>query len=230
MGWVLKFFRSSIGAKILVALTGFALFAFVLQHMIANLQIFAGQEAVNSYAHALKSKTWLVWPARCALALAAIIHVVMTVRLRRMNAHARPVKYAVNNTAVASKASRTMILTGLVVLAFVVYHLLHFTLGVTHPQEFHLTDNQGRHDVFTMFVNGFKHIELSVAYIVAMLCLWPHLAHGVSSMFQTLGINHPKYNWLITKLGPAFATLIVVGNIAMPIAVLAGAIHPLGTF
>jgi succinate dehydrogenase / fumarate reductase cytochrome b subunit len=222
MGWVTKFAKSSIGAKILMALTGLMLFGFVLVHMLGNLQVYLGQDAYNAYAAFLKSTPELLWPARLGLIGAVLLHIVSGLRLAVINNAARPHAYAQKHFTRATLTSRTMVYTGCLLLAFVVYHLLHFTLGVTNPEHFHLLDGKGRHDVYSMFILGFQNIYVAGSYIVAMLFLGLHLEHGVSSLFQSLGLNHPRYDALLAKVGPGFAVLVVLGNISMPLAVQMG--------
>lgn len=222
MGWVLKFAQSSIGAKVLMAISGALLFGFVLVHMLGNLQIYLGQEPYNAYAHFLKSTPELLWGARLALLTAVSVHTATGIRLQYLNRVARPVAYQEKNYTRATLTSRSMLWTGSVVLAFIVYHLAHFTLGLTDPTHAGLIDPKGYHDAYSMFVYGFQNIYVSAFYIIAMVLLGMHLEHGVSSMFQTLGINHPRFNGLLHKVGPAFAILIVLGNVSMPIAVLLG--------
>jgi succinate dehydrogenase / fumarate reductase cytochrome b subunit len=222
--WVLKFAKSTVGAKILMALTGILLFGFVLVHMAGNLQIFIGPEAYNAYAHFLKGTPELLWTARLGLLTAVLVHTLSALRLNRLNAKSRPFQYSTKRYTRASWTSRNMGLTGVVVLAFIIYHLAHFTLGLTDPTHFGLLDPKGRVDAYSMFVYGFQNVYVSAAYIVAMVLLGLHLEHGVSSMLQTLGINHPRINGLTGKLGPIFAVVVVLGNISMPIAVMMGVI------
>jgi succinate dehydrogenase / fumarate reductase cytochrome b subunit len=222
MGWIVRFAKSSIGAKMVMALTGLALFGFVVAHMIGNLQLFMGREALNAYAALLKSQAGLLWVMRLGIIAAVILHILSGIRLSTLNKQARPVAYAVKNWRRASPSSRTMIWTGLMVLAFIVYHLLHFTLGVTNPDHFALRDAQGRHDVYGMVIAGFQNVWVTGSYVLAMLMLGPHLSHGASSMFQSLGLRHPQYDSMISKIGPTFAAVIVIGNITMPLAVLFG--------
>lgn len=222
MGWVVKFAKSSIGAKILMALTGLILFGFVLTHMLGNLQIFLGQEPYNAYANFLKTSPELLWPARLTLLAAVLLHIASGLRLSALNSAARPHAYQQKSFTRATLTSRTMVYSGGLLLAFIVYHLLHFTLGVTNPEHFHLTDAKGRHDVYSMFILGFQNPAIAGSYIVAMVFLGLHLEHGVSSLFQSLGINHPRFNGFIHSLGPVFAIIIFLGNISMPIAVQAG--------
>lgn len=224
MGWVFKFAQSSMGAKVLMALSGFLLFGFVMVHMLGNLQIYLGPEPYNAYAHFLKSTPELLWGARLGLLSMAGLHVWMGVRLSLMNRAARPKGYVQKTYTKATFTSRAMILSGLTVLAFIVYHLAHFTLGLTDPTHYDLIDPKGYHDAYSMFVYGFQNVYVSTFYIIAMVLLGLHLEHGVSSMFQTLGLNHPRINGLTQKLGPIFAVIVVLGNISMPIAVMTGVI------
>lgn len=224
MSWLIHFSKSTLGAKFLMAISGFALAAFVFFHMAGNLQLFLGPDAINAYGDFLQSKPALVWSARLGLLVLVAAHIFAAIRLTSRNRAARPVAYAAKHTFVASLASRSMIYSGLMLLAFIVYHLAHFTVGSTHPEHHALMDAQGRHDIYSMVVLGFQIPWVSGVYIFAMLLLGGHLSHGVSSMFQSLGWHHPRYNPWIKKIGPAYALLIVVGNCALPIAVLTGMI------
>ncbi|RYF44913.1 MAG: succinate dehydrogenase cytochrome b subunit [Cytophagaceae bacterium] len=222
MGWVIRFAKSSVGAKLLMALTGLVLVGFVLGHMVGNLQVYLGPDVYNGYAAFLKSVPELLWPVRLFLLASVVLHIVSGIRLARINRAARPEAYHFKKYTRASFTSRTMLISGLVVLSFLIYHLLHFTLGKTDPMHFHLLDDKGRHDVYSMFVFSFQNVYVSVSYIVAMVLLGLHLNHGVSSLFQSLGINHPRFNGLLNKVGPIFSLVIVLGNISMPISVLMG--------
>jgi succinate dehydrogenase / fumarate reductase cytochrome b subunit len=222
MGWVGRFAKSSIGAKLIMASTGLILFGFVLVHMAGNLQVFLGQETYNAYAHFLKSLPELLWPARLVLLSAVLLHIGSGLRLAAIDRAARPIAYAQRRYRQASWASRSMALSGVVVLSFIVYHLLHFTLGVTNPGDYVRRDPLGHHDVYSMLVLGFQNPYVASAYMVSILLLGLHLSHGVSSLLQTLGFNHPRYNQAIACVGPLFAALIVVGNVSMPLAVLLG--------
>jgi succinate dehydrogenase / fumarate reductase, cytochrome b subunit len=222
MSWVTQFAKSSVGAKVIMGLTGFILFGFVLVHMLGNLQMFLGADAINSYAAFLQSNLELLWPARIVLLVAVLLHIWAGIRLSWLNQTARPEAYQVKKWRKASWTSRTMMWTGLTLLAFIIYHLLHFTLGIAHPDSFHLVDAQGRHDVYAMMVYSFQNLGISLSYIVAMIFLGLHLNHGASSMFQSLGLNSSKYNCTLRAVGPVFSIVIVLGNISMPIAVLLG--------
>ncbi|MDA0999140.1 MAG: succinate dehydrogenase cytochrome b subunit [bacterium] len=215
-------FQTSIGAKLVMAVTGIFLFLFVVGHLLGNLLIFAGPEATNAYAQGLKNLGALLWVVRVGLLVVFLLHVGSALRLWRLNQAARPEAYGVTNAIEATMASRSIVLTGLVVLAFIVYHLLHFTLGVTNPEYLQYLDPKGRLDVYRMVLTGFSSAAVSGAYAVAVILLGVHLSHGVSSLFQTLGINHPGYNNFIKRLGSISAVLIAAGFLSIPLAVLSG--------
>lgn len=218
-----RFYASSIGKKILVALTGLALIGFVLGHMIGNLLIFVGKDAINEYGHMLQTALHGggVWIARLGLLAAVVIHIVATIQLTRANRAARKDTYAKHKAQVSSKSSRTMIWSGLTILAFIIYHLLHFTLYAGNNYGTYNTTLHGEtvHDVYRMVIAGFSWAPAVIFYIIAMLLLTSHLSHGFSSLFQTLGVATDKSEPLFKKLGYAFAGLILVGNCSIPIAI-----------
>lgn len=223
MSWFGKYLKSSVGAKHVMAITGLLLVGFVIQHMVGNLQIFIGQEAINSYAANLKALGPLLWVARAGLLLIFVVHVASALRLVSMNRAARPVAYKKFKPDRSSFASRTMMMSGLIVLAFLAFHLLHFTLGGGPlDKQFNLIDSVGRHDVYNMVVLGFQLPAVTIAYVIATVLLCLHLSHGVTSMFQSIGLNHPKYNGIFNLAGPVIATIVLIGNTSMPIACLAG--------
>ncbi len=223
--------RSSVGSKYVMAVTGLLLIGFVLAHMAGNLLIFAGKDALNGYAHALEDKPALLWAARVILLAIFVLHIVIGIRLTRDNMRARPVRYVCEGTVQANWASRHMLLTGLVILAFVIYHLLHFTLGVADPTHFkrHLRLYQPsdvalrpEYDVAAMVVGGFRQPVVTLAYVVAMAFLALHLYHGATSWFQSLGLNGRGYDKVINWVGPVIALVVLVGNCSIPLAILAG--------
>ena len=218
-----RFYASSIGKKILVALTGLALIGFVLGHMIGNLLIFVGKDAINEYGHMLQTALHGggVWIARIGLLAAVLIHIVATISLTRANRAARLDKYGQHKAQVSSKSSRIMIWSGLTILAFIVYHLLHFTVHAGNDYGTYKTTLHGEtvHDVYRMVIAGFSWAPAVFFYILAMLLLTSHLSHGFSSLFQTLGVATDKSEPLFKKLGYAFAGLILVGNCSIPIAI-----------
>jgi succinate dehydrogenase / fumarate reductase cytochrome b subunit len=210
-------FTSSIGRKWIMAVTGFILFGFVLAHMSGNLLVYLGPEALNGYGEFLREflhGTGL-WIARGVLLAAVALHIWAAVSLSVDNLGARPVGYRRDHHESSTYASRTMIWGGPILALFVVYHLLHFTTGQAHPDFVH-------GDVYHNFVVGFSSPAVVTAYVVAMLALGLHLYHGVWSMLQTMGLSHPRYDAARKQAAAAFAALIVVGNVSMPLAVLTG--------
>ncbi len=222
MGWLLRFFTSSIGAKMLMAITGLALVLFILGHMLGNLQIFAGREAINSYAAALQSMPALLWTVRGGLVVIVLLHALSAITLTLANRAARPIKYAYNDYVVTGYAARTMIWGGIIVGLFIAYHVAHFTLLLTNPEFAAMTDSAGRHDVYGMVVVGFEQIPISIIYIVAIAALCLHLSHGIPSFAQSLGLHHPKFTPLLEKLGLVIALAIFIGMASIPASVLAG--------
>lgn len=211
------FVRSSIGRKVVMAATGAILVAFVIAHMIGNLQVYIGPEAMNDYA------VWLrqvlhgagLWIARAVLLAAVILHIWAATSLTLSSRRARAVGYREQKWRESTYASRTMRWGGVIILLFVIYHILHMTTGTVHPSFI-----EG--DVYHNFIAGFKVVPVSLFYIFAMLALGLHLKHGVWSMFQTLGVSHPRYIRAAHVLAWIVALVVVVGNISFPLAVLAG--------
>ena len=230
MNPLLRFCSSSIGRKWIVALTGLVLFGFVIGHLIGNLQVFLGSpEPINRYGAFLQGLGELLWAVRLGLLTMLVLHIVFTIKLRAENRAARPAKYAVTQRRATSAAARWMLLSGLMVLCFIIFHLLHFTVQVPAVnginQDFvRLHDSEGRHDVYRMIILGFSNPYASAFYIVAVGLLALHLNHGIMSMFQTLGLNSGKLRPLWEKGGPALSWLIFLGYASIPAAVLTGVI------
>jgi succinate dehydrogenase cytochrome b subunit len=219
MNAVLGLFRSTIGRKIIMALTGVVLFGFVIAHMIGNLQVYLGPGPINEYGESLRHILHGagIWIARAGLLVAAALHVWSAASLTRQNHAARPEGYRTQHWNESTYASRTMRYSGVIVLAFIIYHLLHFTIGSVHPDFI-------PGDVYHNLVVGLRVPVVSAFYILAMLLLGLHLYHGVWSMLQTLGLSHPRYNNLRHAFATLVAAAIVIGNISMPMAVLAGVV------
>jgi succinate dehydrogenase / fumarate reductase cytochrome b subunit len=222
-----RIFKSSLGKKYLMAVTGFFLFLFVVGHMAGNLQVFLGPEAINRYGHFLQSNTELLWPVRLILLTFVALHIWAAACVSTENKAARPVGYSVYQPVGSSYASRTMLMSGLITLAFIIYHLLHYTVQVRYinftGQSFvTFKDLQQRHDVYKMMIVGFNNIWVSAFYIlgVGLLCL--HLSHGASSMFQSLGWKNESYRAFLDKAAQVVAWLIFLGYISIPIAILCG--------
>ena len=226
MTWVTRFLNSSIGMKLVMAITGIALFGFVIAHLLDLMTVYGGPDLMNEFAKRLHEFEALLWVLRIGLIVAVLGHIVSSVKLTEKNRAARPVAYAQDATVRASWTSRTMLASGMMVLAYVVYHLLHFTFRTTNPEISHLVDAQGRHDVYSMVVLSFQQPLISIAYIVAMVLLGFHLNHGIASFFQTLGLNHPRYTPLINKAGPLLGALIVLGYVSIPLSAMFGVLEP----
>ncbi len=223
MRGVISLYRLSIGKKIVMAATGLVLFLYVLGHMLGNLKAFQGSEKLNAYAEFLREvgapalgHGQLLWIIRIVLLVAVGLHAVSAWQLARMSQLARPVAYQHRLERDASTyASRTMRWGGVVIFLFVIYHLLHFTVGSAHPDFV-------AGSVYRNVVIGFQSWPVASVYVAAMLALGMHLYHGVWSMFQTFGMNHPRHNPFRRLFAAVLAVVIVVGFLAVPVGVLTG--------
>jgi succinate dehydrogenase / fumarate reductase cytochrome b subunit len=211
--WLLLFWRSTIGKKVVMALTGAIGVAYVVAHMLGNLLVFEGAEKINAYAAVLKSNVALLWTARSILIVAVLLHILAAYQLTRISQKSRPVEYRRWRAVGSDFASRTMRWTGILLGLFIVYHLLHLTTGTLHPD---FIEGAVYHNV----ISGFRVWYVSAVYILAMLLLALHLYHGMWSMCESLGINYPKYNRLIRGVATILTVIVVVGFIAIPVAVL----------
>ncbi len=212
----LRFYDSTVGKKAVMAVSGVVLFGFVLAHMAGNLQIYEGPEKLNGYAKLLRAMPAALWGARLTLLLMVVLHIWSSVKLALLNKlEVRPAGYVRYKYQAAGYAARTMYWSGPIILCFVIYHLMQFTWGVggTPYQE---------GNVYANVVAGFKVLPVSAFYILSMILLGMHLSHGLSSLFRSLGFDHPRYTPVIKRLAVAISTLIVIGNISIPISVLAG--------
>lgn len=221
-GLLLQLWRSSLGKKYVMAITGLALFGFVIVHMIGNLQFFGGETLINEYAHSLKSKPPILWGARFGLLAVALLHIVAAVQLYQSNRRARPVGYDGGKVVASTLANRTIIVSGLIVFAFIVFHLAHFTIGWVNADLMKLTDAAGHHDVRAMMIAGFTNPIISIFYVVSVGLLCLHLSHGVASIFQSLGLRSKKTEANLKKLALAAAVILFFGFCAIPIAVMTG--------
>ena len=227
MKFINGIFQSSLGRKYLMALTGFFLFLFVLAHLVGNLQVFLGPEAINRYGHFLQSNVELLWPARIILLTFLVVHIWAATKLSLENRAARPVGYAVYQPKGSTYASRTMLMSGIIAFVFIIYHILHYTAEVQYinltGQDFGtFLDAQKRHDIFKMMVVGFNNGWVSAFYVlgVGLLCL--HLSHGASSMFQSMGWKNDAYRPFLDKAARVVACLVFIGYISIPLAILCG--------
>ena len=217
--------NSSIGIKIIVAITGGLLLLFVIGHVVGKLQIYLGQDVLNAYGEKLRAIPALLWAVRLGLLAVFLVHVFFTIRLALLNRAARPITYARKQAVKATLSSRTMVVTGLMTFAFILYHLMHFTLRVTNPTYKTLLDAHGRFDVYSMVILGFQNVFISAAYIIAMFLLGYHLTHGIASLFQTIGWNTSRTQPFYERLAFIVAAIIVIGNISIPISILLGLVQ-----
>lgn len=237
--WADPFFKSSVGGKYLVAITGLILTVFVIVHMLGNLQFFLGPDAINGYAETLKRNAALLWVARAILLAAFIVHIAVALWLNWKARQARPVRYSYERTVQASFASRHMVITGLVILVFTLFHIAHYTLAIVseahveiRPDVYRtynyleLLDAHGRPDVYRMMIYGFHNPIISVLYILAQLFLFLHLTHGVASLFQTVGLNAPRAQRLIRGIAWTVALVVCLGNVAIVIDAWLGTSPP----
>src|SRR5580692_4232876 len=211
------FWQSTNGKKVVMAVTGCMMFGFVIGHMLGNLQMFEAPEHINAYGHFLHNLGELLWIERGILLLAIALHIIATVQLALRSKVARPIGYSRKEAINSSYASRTMYWSGPIVLVFIIFHLLQFTAGYVHPQAQFIAG-----DVYDNVVSGFQVWWVSAWYIFSMCLLGLHLSHGIWSMFQTVGIAHPRLTPILKNAARATAALIVLGYISIPIAVLLG--------
>lgn len=217
--------RSSIGKKALMAVSGLVLVGFIISHLLGNLLIFGGPDALNAYGAKLRHLGWLLWVTRGFLIVMVVVHITTSVQLAIENRRARPQGYRVQRYAETSPAARSMLISGLLVLAYLVYHLLHFTFRVTNPALSHGVDALGRHDIYTMAVRSFQHIPIALAYIAGMAFVCLHLSHGVASAFQTLGLTSERTIPVLSWISRLFALAVFLGYCAIPVAVLLGVVR-----
>lgn len=217
MAWLKRTIDSSIGGKFFVAITGLALVGFLVAHLAGNLLVFSGPEALNSYAKNLRELGPLLWVARIGLLVTAFTHILLAIRLNIRSKQARPVPYFKKNFRAASASSRSMLPTGLALVAYILYHLADYTFRL-NPDYSVLREEE----VYQMVIRGFQNPFNAVVYMTGMVILGIHLSHGISSLFQTLGINHPKYNGFIRSLGPVLGAGLALGFISIPVSIFLG--------
>ena len=227
MNLIGRIWNSSLGKKYIMALTGAALFAYVIGHLLGNLQVFGRPELINSYAHFLKSKPGLLWSARLGLLLCVALHIASAAALTAMNRTARSDGDAGRSPCGSTPASRTMLVSGLVILVFVLYHLAHFTVllpGVNGVGDFRklettLPGGQKSHDVYAMMVLGFQVWWVVIFYLVAQALLFMHLGHGVAAMFQSMGLRNAVWWPRISRFAKIMAVAIFLGYASIPLAI-----------
>jgi succinate dehydrogenase / fumarate reductase cytochrome b subunit len=210
-----RFYQATIGKKVVMAVTGVILFGFIVGHLIGNLQVYAGRETLDAYGAFLHHSTHgLIWVFRVVLLVSVLAHIVASIQLTVTKMQARPIAYVKTDYSHSSYASRTMMWSGPIIAAFVIFHLMDLTWGNVNPsfQEGHVYDN---------LIASFSRWPVSIAYIIALTLLCIHLYHGIYSMFQSLGVAHPKYTPAIQRFAKIAAFLIWAGYVSIPVAVLA---------
>jgi succinate dehydrogenase / fumarate reductase cytochrome b subunit len=215
---VARFYESTIGKKAIMAVTGLVLFGFLIAHMLGNLQIFLGSAVMDHYAETLHGNPALLWTVRTVLVVSVLLHIWASASLSLLKREARPTAYVKHTPVKSSLASRTMMISGPVIAAFVVFHLLHLTTGTIHPDFMPLR-------AYENLVSGFMVVPVALIYIAVMLFIGYHLSHGIWSMFQSIGFSHPRYTPVIKKIAAIFSWVLIAGFISVPVAVLTGLVR-----
>jgi succinate dehydrogenase / fumarate reductase cytochrome b subunit len=223
--WPLVFYRSAVGKKWVMAVTGIVLLGYVLLHMLGNLKLYLGAEEINRYAEGLRTvgepflpHTGALWIVRVLLIGSFALHIHAAYSLTRMNRRARPVPYqSPRHYIAATYAARTMRWSGVIVGLYVLYHLADLTWGWANP-------DFRKGDVYHNVVASFQQWPVALLYIVANVALGLHIYHGAWSLFQSLGVNNPRFNPARRWFATAFAAAIVAGNVSFPVMVLAGVV------
>ena len=225
MSFIINFYKSSIGKKWIVALTGLVLIAYVLGHLGGNLQIFFGPEQINKYATFLHSLGPALYAIRAFLLACFAAHILTTVLLARQNRAARPERYSVNNSRQASLATRTMMISGLIVLCFVIFHLLQFTTRQALSGDIALK-MRGEYDCYNMVILAFRNPLCSGFYILGLFLLCLHLSHGFQSVIQTLGLTSRKWVCVLEIGSRALAWVIFAGYVSIPVSSILHLLNP----
>jgi succinate dehydrogenase / fumarate reductase cytochrome b subunit len=216
--------QSSVGRKIIMAVTGFVLVAFVCVHLLGNSSIFIGADAINAYAQKLHSLGPFVWVFRLVMLAAFAIHIFFGIQLTLENRAATPEKNVQIKRLKTGFGAETMIVSGLVMLAFVIYHLLHFTVRVTNPEIYVPLGDHGMVDVYVMMVQGFSSALPVIIYVVGLFFLFLHVGHGIQSLFQTLGLSNDKSLPFMEMVSKLVSVVLLVGYISIPMLVVFGLI------
>lgn len=227
MSWFVNLYRSTIGKKIIMAVTGLIGILFVIAHMVGNLQIFISQNKFDGYAAMLHGPlAELLWVVRIVLIVSVLLHILMAWQLTRRAHAARPVDYRKRQRQAATLASRTMRWGGVLLVVFIVFHILHFTVGVIDPAGmFHTVDAAGRHDIYGDVVASFRIWWVSAFYLVAMVFLGLHLFHGAWSSMRTLGVAKPSEHPMHRRIAAVVAIVVWLGFSLVPLGVIAGIVH-----
>jgi succinate dehydrogenase / fumarate reductase cytochrome b subunit len=220
----MPFLKSTVGRKLIMAITGAFMVLFVVIHLLGNSSVYVGPDGINSYASKLHGLGPFVWIFRMVMLILLSLHVILGIQLTLENNAARPRQYAVRKTLRTTFAGKTMIWTGLLIAAFLIYHLLHFTIQVTNPaiSSQMNSDVTGRPDVYRMVVLSFKNSAIVAVYGLAMVGLGLHLSHGIQSFFQTFGLNTDRTMPVVTKGGVLAAIVLFAGYVAIPVIIVLG--------
>jgi succinate dehydrogenase / fumarate reductase cytochrome b subunit len=221
----MHWYKTSLGKKYIMAITGLTMVGFVIVHMLGNLSVFIGSSALNLYAARLQELAPLLWSFRAVMLASVLLHICTGTTLYLGNLKARPIGYAHKKNIKTSFAAESMICTGFLLGAFIIYHLLHFTLRLTNPDISHFIDYGGHPDVFRMVVLSFQKTGISIAYLIAMSILLLHLYHGIQSFFQSLGLNNGKSLPIIELCGRALAFALLFGFASIPVTILIGILN-----
>lgn len=214
-----SFWSTTIGKKTVVAVSGIILYIYILGHLAGNLLIYGGRSSINGYARLLHASASLLWTARAILLIAVVLHIIVSAQLWWLNKHvARPIGYVKKKNAPPAYASSRMMWTGPAIALFVIFHVLHLTTGST-GLPYHEFDAYGN------LVGGFRIGWVAAIYIVAMLALSMHLYHGFWSLFQSLGVSHPRRNRNLKYTAHVLAIVIAAGFISIPVVVLIGVVR-----
>jgi succinate dehydrogenase / fumarate reductase cytochrome b subunit len=216
--------QSSVGRKIIMAVTGFVLVAFVCVHLLGNSSVFIGADAINAYAQKLHSLGPFVWVFRLVMLAAFAIHIFFGIQLTLENKAATPEKNVQIKRLKTGFGAETMIVSGLVMLAFVIYHLLHFTVRVTNPEIYVPLGDHGMVDVFVMMVQGFSSVLPVIIYLIGLFFLFLHVSHGIQSLFQTLGLSNDKSLPFMEMVSKVVGVILLVGYVSIPMLVVFGLI------
>jgi succinate dehydrogenase / fumarate reductase, cytochrome b subunit len=214
------------GKKIIMAVTGFFLGMYIILHLLGNTSFFYSPGSMNAYAETLQSLSPLIWLIRFVMLVVLSLHLFYGIQLTLENRAAKSGSYSIIKRRRSTFAARNMIWSGLLIAAFIIFHLLHFTFPVIKPEIFagRNFDISGRPDVFTMVALGFRAPVISAIYLLSLAGVGLHLAHGIQSLFQTLGLNNERTEQMIIRAGVTIAALLFLGYISIPLAAFAGLI------
>jgi succinate dehydrogenase / fumarate reductase cytochrome b subunit len=216
-----SFFNSSVGCKMIMAVTGLMLVGFLIAHLSGNLLVFKGPHAINTYAKTLRDYIEVLWVLRIGLFAAAALHIYCAIRLTSMNRKTKKHQYKVKSYKRSTYVARSMMLSGLVLLSFAFYHLAHLTFRVTH-EEFALL---GHYDVYSMLILSFKSPLITFFYCLSICLLMAHLVHGLQSFWRTLGLRHEKYNNFLNRGSVLLGVVLALGFLSIPASIFFGIIQ-----